>query len=358
MSKLFKFAWLCIRYAWRGCWTKANELATLLGGAILTVVLILLRDWLRGLNLIEAPTSIPGTAAFTLALAVASLLIAFLVIFAGRLVLAPARLYWEQYARAETLEAELTAAKADPDDGPNWPIHELFSFLEPEVLNRPQDNLWQKAGDEIRDAFSLARLRVWGRPSETHLGKWVGERAALRPIDKKYWEKAYFTYMFFDASAQDQTCCYADRDTGRPAYTDLQVNRTEALKLWPGEPDDLAENYPNVRVADSPSVIQLFGDSERAKLIALLAGNALRSWARVSADHTSSDLVQLDGRIWNTHKFLFKPKAKDEEGTINQSYLRLKNSNNSSHYDICLNYTQLKRAWPNLSIYRTKCDVR
>jgi hypothetical protein len=359
MGNHFKFAWLCIRHAWRGCWTKANgSAAAILGGAILTVVLFSSRDWLQELNLIEAPTSVPGTAAFTLASAVASVVLAFLVIFAGRLVLAPSRLYWEQHTRAETLEAELTAANADPDDGPNWPIHELFSYLEPEVLDRPKDALWQKAGDEIRDTFSLGRLRVWGRPSETHLGKWIGERAALRLIDKKYWEKAYFTYMFFDASAHDQTQVYADRDTGRPAYTDLQVNRAEVLKLWPGEPDDLAENYPNVRVADAPVVIQLFDGSERAKLIALLAGNVLRSWARVSADHTPSDLVQIDGLIWNTHRFLFIPKAKDGEGTINQTYLRPKGGHNSSHYDICLNYAQLKRVWPNLSMYRTKCDVR
>jgi hypothetical protein len=358
MGQHFKFVWLCIRHAWQGCWTKANESAAILGTAILTIALFWSREWLQKSNLIDAPTSVPGTAAFTLASAVASAVLAFLVIFVSRLVLAPSRLYWEQHTRAETLEAELTAAKADPDDGPNWPIHELFSYLEPEVLDRPQDNLWQKAGDEIRDAFSLGRLRVWGRPNETHLGKWVGERAALRLIDKKYWEKAYFTYMFFDASAQDQTQAYADRDTGRPAYTDLQVNRAEVLKLWPGEPDDLAENYPNVRVADAPAVIQLFGGSERAKLIALLAGNVLRSWARVSADLTSSDLVQVDGSIWNTHRFLFTPKGKDEEGTINQTYLRPKVSHSSSHYDIYLNYAQLKRAWPNLSIYRTKCDVR
>jgi hypothetical protein len=179
MCKYLKFAWLCIRHAWRGCWTKANKNAAILGGAILAIVLFWSRGWLQELNWIEAPTSVPGTALFGLASAAASVVLAFLVIFAGRLVLAPSRLYWEQHTRAETLEAELTAAKADPDDGPNWPIHELFSYLEPEVLDRPQDKLWEKAGDEIRDAFSLGRLRVWGRPSETHLGKWVGERAAL-----------------------------------------------------------------------------------------------------------------------------------------------------------------------------------
>ena len=183
-------------------------------------------------------------------------------------------------------------------------------YLEPEALDRPHDNLWQKAGDQIRDALSLGRLRIWGRPTKTKLGDWIGERAALRPIENTYWERAFFTYTFFDASARSDTDCYADRNTGRPAYGDLQVNRAEVLKVWPGDPDDQAENYPNVCVADSPSIIDLFGGSERTKLVALLASGSLRSWARPSADHTRGDpdFVKLEGTIWNTHKFRFDPK--------------------------------------------------
>lgn len=354
----FKFAWRCIKHAWRGCWTKANEQAAVLGGIILAIVLFLVRGWLTRMDLIEAPTTLWGTAAYAVALTIGSIVAAFLALFFGRLIVAPARLYREQHKRADALQAELSSTQSSPDDGPNWPIHEVFSYLEPEVLDRPQDNLWQKAGDKIRDALSLGQLRIWGRPYKTKLGDWVGERAALRVIDKKYWEKAFFTYFFFDATAQDQTHCYADRDTGRPAYTDLQVNRSEVLRLWPGEPDDIAENYPNVRAADSPAIIELFGGSERAKLIALLAGNVLKAWARVSADHSSADLVLLTTNIWNTHNFMFWPKAENQQGTINQTYLRQKGQHNSSHYDLCLNYAQLKRAWPSLSIHRTKCDVR
>jgi hypothetical protein len=358
MPDHFKFAWRCIKHAWRGCWTKAKQQAAVLGGLILAVVLFLLRDWLTKMGFMEAPTTWWGTAAYAVALAIGSVVAAFLVIFSCRLAVAPARLYWEQHRRADTLQAELSATQSSPDNGPNWPIHEVFSYLEPEVLDRPQDNLWQKAGDKIRDALSLGQLRIWGRPYKTKSGDWVGERAALRLIDKEYWEKAFFTYFFFDATAKDQTHCYADRDTGRPAYTDLQVNRSEALKLWPGEPDDIAENYPNVRVADTPAIIELFGGSERAKLIALLGGNVLKAWARVSADYSSPVLVLLNTNIWNTHNFMFWPKEENQEGAINQTYLRQKGEHNSSHYDLCLNYAQLKRAWPSLSIHRTKCDVR
>ena len=252
MADYFKFTWRCVRQAWRGCWTKANEWAALLGGTIVFVILYFARHRLEELKFIEAPNTYWGVAGYGLVLAVASVVIAFFVIFIARLVLAPARLYWEQFRKAESLEADLAVARGSADLGPNWPIRELFFYLEPDALDRPHEKLWERAGEQVRDALSLGRLTVWGRPSKTKLGDWVGERAALRPIVKTYWEKAFFTYTFFETTAKDTTHCYADRDTGRPAYADLQVNRDEVLKLWPGDPGDLAEDYANVRVADSP----------------------------------------------------------------------------------------------------------
>jgi hypothetical protein len=136
------------------------------------------------------------------------------------------------------------------------------------------------------------------------------------------------------------------------------VNRAEVLKLWPGEPDDLAEGFANVRVADAPDVIDLFNGRERTKLVGLLETGKLTTWARLSAS-IGSDLTRIDGSIWNTHSFRFIPNAdQDDPGTINQTYLRSKGGHNSSHYDVCLNFAQLKRAWPHLQIRRSACDVR
>jgi len=356
MRNFFRFHWLCVKEAWRGSWSAANQLSTFLGGAILTVILYKLRPWLESQGL-RAPTTIPGTVAFNLVLAATSFIVAFLVIFAARLPFASATIYWRKDKQSEDLQAELALSKDGVDLGPNWSIHELFFYLEPEALDRPQDKLWQKAGDEIRDALSLGRLRIWGRPSKTKLGDWIGERAALRPIEKAYWEKAFFTYTFFDASARDTTHCYSDRDTGRPAYTDLQVNRAEVLKLWPGEPNDIAEDYANVRVADSPEIIELFNGPERTKLIGLLEAGRLTTWARVSAS-VGCDLVLVEGDIWHTHSFRFMPRTDRDSGTINQTYLRPRGGHNSTHHDVCLNFAQLKRAWPGLQIRRSACDVR
>jgi hypothetical protein len=358
MREFIKFNWLCIKDAWRGCWTRANETAGVLGAILLWIVLWWISSTLREFGLIDAPTTYWGLAGLTAASAVASVSLSFVVIFLGRLLVSPARLYWQQRKKVESLETQLRDAEnRESGLGPDWPIHELFLHLQPEILDRPNDSLGQKAGDEIRDALSLGRLHLWGRPTETKLGKWVGERASLRPIDKTYWEKAYFTFLFlYEPATSTSTHCYADRNTGRPAYGDLQINRAEALSLWPGEPTDIAENYPNVRVADSPTVIELFEGAERAKLIALLMGEKLLSWARISAS-TSHDFVLLKGNVWGMSSMRVDPKLPHDPGTINQSYIRPGHTQNAEFYDVCMNYTQLKRAWPSLPIRRTKCDV-
>src|SRR5205814_669479 len=118
---------------------------------------------------------------------------------------------------------------------------------------------------------------------------------ALRPIEESYWYKAYFSYFFFYAETEDAHC-YADRTTGRPSYTDLQFNRDQVVKLWPGEPDDIAESYPNVRVADNPSIQELLTG---AKLLALLSAGKLDAWARPM--HGKSDFVRIPKDAWDHH---------------------------------------------------------
>jgi hypothetical protein len=136
----------------------------------------------------------------------------------------------------------------------------------------------------------------------------------------------------------------------------LQVNRSEALAVWPGESDDIADSYPNVRVADSPAVIDLFHGSERTKLIALLAGEKITTWARFGIGRPN-DLLKRDGETWNNNSFHFNPKG-DDTGTINQTFLRNTNPlEGRSYYDVCFNYAQLRRVWPTLPITRTKCDI-
>lgn len=281
-----------------------------------------------------------------------------MAVFVARWVLAPVQLYWSERERADELKQELEAARGQQSGasiGPDWPLHELFYHIDPNLLDDANEAAWERIGNDLRDAFSVGRLKVWGRSVQDGIGKMLGERPALTPIETSYWWAAHFTYSFFDETAGDAPHTYTDKHSGLPDYTDLQVNRTEALKLWPGEPADIAESYPNIRVADSAPVLELFDGAERAKLIALLTAEKLSCWVRVSASN-SHDYVRLEGKSWKTHNMLFIPKS-PEPGTINQTYFRPKGTHNSMYYDVCLNYSQLKRAWPALSIRRMKCGT-
>jgi hypothetical protein len=356
MAKQFQFWLRCIHHTWRGCWTRANELASLLGGGLLTAVLWACSPYLSERGWVEAPTSFLGVTALATASALASIVLAFIVIFFTRFALAPAQVYSEQRELADGLQRDLERIQSGwrSSAEPNWTIRDVFFYLEPNALDEPKKALWEQASVRIRDAATLGRLKVWGRPFKTKLGEWVGERAALREIESSYWRTAYFTYLFFDdASGVAAAHCYADRDQGVPSYTDLQVNREQALALWPEEPGDIADSYPNVRVADTPAIIALFEGSGRAKLIALLASGKIASWARLS-HRKPHDLMKLGGDIWNSHTFLFLPKG-DQKGMINQTFLQAQNY--SSHYDVCMNYAQLTRVWPDLHISRTNCEA-
>jgi hypothetical protein len=95
VQKIFQFGWYSIQQAWRGCWTRANEQAGLFGGAILAVLLYFFPPRFAGHGMIMAPETIWGTAALTVLLTAGSVILAFLIIFTTRLVLAPTRLYWD-----------------------------------------------------------------------------------------------------------------------------------------------------------------------------------------------------------------------------------------------------------------------
>lgn len=115
---------------------------------------------------------------------------------------------------------------------PDWPIQQLFYHIKPDLLENADEAAWEKIGDDLRDAFGLNLVRVWGRPAGDSLGKLFGERPTLRLIDPSYWHSAHFTYAFFDDTSGDAPHTYAERNSGSPEYTDLRVNRAEAMATW------------------------------------------------------------------------------------------------------------------------------
>jgi hypothetical protein len=129
----------------------------------------------------------------------------------------------------------LISTTATPTPGgvhPDWPIRELFFHVRADLLDNPNGATWETVGNNLRDAFALNLVKVWGRPVTDGIGKLLGERPVLRLIESGYWHSAHFTYAFFDDTAGGAPHTYTERDSGLPEYTDLQVNRAEALVAW------------------------------------------------------------------------------------------------------------------------------
>jgi TIR domain len=129
-------------------------------------------------------------------------------------------------------EAQLTTLKT----GPDWPIHGLFTHVNPDLLARVDDGVgdsWDEIGNDIRDHAALGLLKIWGRPVRNGLGRMLGEREALRLIEPSYWTTAFLTYNFFDSTAGDAPHTYLEVGRSGVEYTDLRVNRAEASLIWP-----------------------------------------------------------------------------------------------------------------------------
>jgi hypothetical protein len=114
--------------------------------------------------------------------------------------------------------------------------------------------------------------------------------------------------------------------------------------------DEYAEIIPNLRVADSPSVIDLFEGNERDRLFPLLEGDQLTAWARPmrgEAPGKEAAPVRLKGDIWKTHYFLFTPRTPGQFDR-NQTFVKEKIGQISHYFDVFLNSRQIKRVWPDL----------
>jgi hypothetical protein len=119
---------------------------------------------------------------------------------------------------------------------PDLPIQDLFSHIDPEFLTRTDEAVgdrWDVVGDQIRDRAALGALKIWGRPVRDGVDRLLGQREALRLIEAPYWTTSFFTYSFFDSTSGDAPHTYLQFGHSGEQYTDLQVNRKEAYRLWP-----------------------------------------------------------------------------------------------------------------------------
>jgi hypothetical protein len=117
--------------------------------------------------------------------------------------------------------------------------------------------------------------------------------------------------------------------------TSLTVNK---------EPNDVAESYGTVRVADHPAVVALFKGRERDKLIPLLEAERISAWGRKPTGNPAP--TKIPGRLWASHYLHYVPR--DETG-INQTYFRPNNRYETIFFDVHLNKIQIERIWPGIA---------
>jgi hypothetical protein len=137
-------------------------------------------------------------------------------------------------------------------------------------------------------------------------------------------------------------CFYLDRRNPKASIALASNESCAAL------PSDIADAIPDLRVADSDLVIALFDSSERDKLLPLLEGERLRSWARpMKGRHEPGkdvDFVILKGEVWRIHYFQHFPKH--DQWDRAQTFLKAKSDQTSTYYDVSFNKAQLERIWP------------
>jgi hypothetical protein len=223
MWRAILFYWECTKDAARGTLEFANAWAYLIGVGIVAVA----GYGLWGLELVP-----PGDMQGYFTLALLALIATWMVTFAIRFIGAPSRLFWREHDARLAAETQLSSIQVPDAD---WPIRDLFYHIRPDLTDDPDSMLWKQVGADIRDAFSLGRLKVWGRIKSSDVADvLLGERSPLSEIDSDYWQHADFTYWFIatddDYSGRDHTY----PNGGWPIYRDLRVNRAAALAIiWP-----------------------------------------------------------------------------------------------------------------------------
>jgi hypothetical protein len=109
---------------------------------------------------------------------------------------------------------------------PDWPIHELFLHIDPELLEPDgigTPDRWEIVAVKITDQLAMACLKSWGRSLQDQ-----ARPPAMREIDSSYWYSSAFTFWFLEEQSR-----HKPHTSGLPEYTDVQVNRAQALRLWP-----------------------------------------------------------------------------------------------------------------------------
>ena len=136
----------------------------------------------------------------------------------------------------------------------DWSLRDLFGHLRPDIPLKASttvgratfddlDERWVPIGDEVIKQLSLGRLHATGR------GFKGASLLHASPILPDFWRTAKFTYWFLDRLGTG--ILHAKNALGEE-YADIEVNRTEALAIWPNEP------WPDFKKWDKKELFELY----------------------------------------------------------------------------------------------------
>jgi len=246
-----RYWFLIFSRAWEEAWglVVQHSPRALLRNAIIFIIACVAFYYFQP-NLVALKLSSPENLSDTLAWAI-MMLVVIIVLFSAVFILetifiVPYQIWKELEAIKKRSESSIDdisrfqsgewriAYPSRHDDHPNWTIRELFYYIRPDLAEDAEAKEWEVVGDELLDKLSTGQLDAWGR-FESSSSKKAG---ALTKIPQGFWEDADWTYWFL-AEGHDRLV-HAKRFSGLgfEEYRDIQVNRSQAMRLWHKKSDD------------------------------------------------------------------------------------------------------------------------
>jgi len=130
-------------------------------------------------------------------------------------------------------EGEPNETSGTQTDFPDWPIRELFLYIDSNVCLQGRIR-WETIGQEIKDKLAYGILTAWGRPLAIGTEADQESDEALSSPEKiaqAYWSEAEFTYNFFDVSERFNKHVEPPPHTSFKPYADLTFCEKEANSI-------------------------------------------------------------------------------------------------------------------------------
>jgi hypothetical protein len=208
---------------------------------------------------------------------------------------------------------------------PDWSIQQLFYYLRPNISPNGPTALWDEVGGDVLDKLSSGQLHAWGR--EIVRGA-TTTFLSLAAIDRTYWRRARFTYAFLLEEHERDVHATQHAPSALPDYADLQVNRENAVKLWPHPLRSRWEvqtitliaryfNHPNDQVSVVCKTVTLFDAHIETKCDATGAPQYQQLIAPAYILATGVDPVFIRSLTWKPQELSFV----DPTTNIEQQYM-------------------------------------